>query len=164
LESAQTWAQSEHEQFEASRRELLATAQAYEARLAGNESAAADLLNQRAKELEKAVKWAQSEHEQFEALGRELLATSERYEALLETETRRHQEDLSELNRRLDETKGQHQAEIDRLNRILEQTESDRQAAREEINRLRTILSAVHQSRWVKLGRSIKIGPDLDSF
>jgi SAM-dependent methyltransferase len=164
LESAQTWAQSEHEQFEASRRELLATAQAYEDRLAANESAAADLLNQRAKELEKAVKWAQSEHEQFEALGRELLATSERYEALLETETRRHQEDLSELNRRLDETKDRHQAEIDRLNRILEQTESDRQAAREEINRLRTILSAVHQSRWVKLGRSIKIGPDLDSF
>jgi len=164
LESAQAWAQSEHEQFEASRRELLATAQAYEDRLAANESAAADLLNQRARELEKAVKWAQSEHEQFEALGRELLATSERYEALLETKTRRHQEDLSELNRRLDETKDQHQAGIGRLNAILEQTESERQAAREEINRLRSILSAVQQSRWVKLGRSIKIGPDLDSF
>jgi SAM-dependent methyltransferase/chromosome segregation ATPase len=164
LQNAQKWAQSEHEQFEASRRELLATAQAYEDRLAANESAAADLLNRRAKELEKAVKWAQSEHEQFEALGRELLATSERYEALLETNAHRHQEDLSELNRRLDETKDQHQAGIGRLNAILEQTESERQAAREEINRLRTILSAVHQSRWVKLGRSIKIGPDLDSF
>ncbi len=164
LESAQAWAQAEHEQFEASRRELLATAQAYEDRLAANERAAADLLNQRGKELEKAVKWAQSEHEQFEALGRELLATSERYEALLETNANRHKEELSALIRRLDETKDQHQAEIDRLNTILEQTESDRQAAREEINRLRTILSAVHQSRWVKLGRSIKIGPDLDSF
>ena len=97
-------------------------------------------------------------------MGRELLATSERYEALLETNANRHKEELSALIRRLDETKDQHQAEIDRLNTILEQTESDRQAAREEINRLRTILSAVHQSRWVKLGRSIKIGPDLDSF
>jgi hypothetical protein len=49
------------------------------------------------------------------------------------------------------------------LNTILGQVESDRQAAREEIDRLRTILSAVHQSRWIKLGRSIKIGPDLGS-
>ena len=163
LERAQAWAQSEHEQFEASRRELLATAQAYEDRLAANERAANELLNQRAKELEKAVKWAQSEHEQFEALGRELLATSERYEALLEANARQHQEDLSALSRRLDETEDQRQAGIGRLNAFLEQTESDRRAAREEINRLRTILSAVHQSRWVKLGRSIKIGPDLGS-
>ena len=164
--NAQKWAQSEHEQFEASRRELLATAQAYEERLAANDRAANDLLNQRAKELEKAVKWAQSEREQFEALSRELLATSERYEALIETNARQHQEDLSALNRRLDETEDQRQAglaEIGRLNTILGQIESDRQAAREEINRLRTILSAVHQSRWIKLGRSIKIGPDLGS-
>jgi predicted nucleic acid-binding Zn-ribbon protein len=124
------------------------------------------LLNQRAKELEKAVKWAQSEREQFGALSRELLATSERYEALLETSERQHQEDLSALNRRLDETEDQRQAAtaaIGRLNTILGQVESDRQAAREEIDRLRTILSAVHQSRWIKLGRSIKIGPDLGS-
>jgi SAM-dependent methyltransferase/chromosome segregation ATPase len=164
--NAQKWAQSEHEQFEASRRELLATAQAYEERLAANERAANDLLNQRAKELEKAVKWAQSEREQFGALSRELLATSERYEALLETSERQHQEDLSALNRRLDETEDQRQAAtaaIGRLNTILGQVESDRQAAREEIDRLRTILSAVHQSRWIKLGRSIKIGPDLGS-
>ena len=166
LQNAQKWAQSEHEQFEASRRELLATAQAYEERLAANERAANDLLNQRAKELEKAVKWAQSEREQFGALSRELLATSERYEALLETSERQHQEDLSALNRRLDETEDQRQAAtaaIGRLNTILGQVESDRQAAREEIDRLRTILSAVHQSRWIKLGRSIKIGPDLGS-
>lgn len=161
LEAAQKWAQSEHDQFEASRRELLATAQAYEDRLAANERAANDLLNQRAKELEKAVKWAQSEHEQFKALSRELIATSERYEAVLETNERRHQEDLSALNRCIDETEEQRRAEVGRLKTILDQTESNLQAALEEINRLRTILSAVHQSRWVRLGRSIKIGPDL---
>ena len=146
LESAQTWAQSEHEQFEAARRQLLATNQAYEDRLAASERAANDLLSQRDKELEKARRWAQSEHQQFQALSHELGATSERYEALLETKERHYEEVLNPLRLRLPEA------------------EDQRRAALEEINRLRSILYAVQQSLWVKLGRSIKIGPDLSSF
>ena len=80
LERAQNWAQSEHEQFEASRRELLAAVQANEDRLAANERAANDLLNSRTTELEGAQSWALSEHEQFEASRRELLAVVQAYE------------------------------------------------------------------------------------
>ncbi|MGO9242710.1 MAG: methyltransferase domain-containing protein [Bryobacteraceae bacterium] len=171
LEAAQAWAQSEHEQFEASRRELLAAVQSYEDRLAANDRAANELLNSRAQELEKALKWAQSEHEQFEAVLRQLQATSDRYKALLEVSERSHQEDLSTLSRHPDKTGDQHQAaatEIARLVAVLDEaiqrlaeTESGRQAARDEIERLRKILSLVQQSRWLKIGRGIKVGPDL---
>ncbi|MGD0578221.1 MAG: hypothetical protein ABSC08_04770, partial [Bryobacteraceae bacterium] len=80
LERAQSWAQTEHEHFEAARRELMTTVQAYEDRLAANERAANEILDRRVKELESAQAWAQSEHEQFEASRRELLATVQAYE------------------------------------------------------------------------------------
>ena len=159
LEKAIKWAQSEHEQFEASRHELLAMAQAYEDRLAANELAANDLLNKRSEELASAIKWAQSEHEQVEALRRELQATTDRcealsrewrvttdrYEALIESIERRRREQADGLGQRLDET-------VQKL-----------QDALAEVNHLRAILSAVQQSRWLKLGRRVRLGPDLGS-
>jgi hypothetical protein len=174
LQNAQRWAQTEHEQFEASRRELLEVVQVYEDRLAAKERAANDLLNHRTRDLEKAQKWAQTEHEQFEAICRELEATSERYEAVLEANASRHQENLTDLSRRLEQTEDQHKAArseigrletaLDELSQRLAQAETDRQAALAEINRLRKILSLVQESRWVKIGRSIKIAPDLRSL
>ena len=171
LEAAQAWALSEHEQFEASRRELLAVVQSYEDRLTANDRAANELLNSRAQELEKALQWAQSEHEQFEAVLRQLQAASDRYKALLEASERSHQEGLSPLSRHPDKSGDQHQAaetEIARLVAVLDEaiqrlaeTESGRQAARDEIERLRKILSLVQQSRWIKIGRGLNVGPDL---
>jgi SAM-dependent methyltransferase/cell division septum initiation protein DivIVA len=137
-------ARAKSERFEASRRELLAACQAYEDRLAANERAANHLLNQRAKELKEAQDWAQFEHQQFEASRLELLATCDRFDVKFVAQQRRYE------------------AAIDALNRRLGETENQRQAALREIDRLRAIISFVRQSRWVKLGRSIKIGPNLE--
>ena len=192
LKKAQEWAQAEHEQFEASRRELLAVVQSYEDRLAANERVANELLTSRTKELEAAQAWAlsehelltsrtkeleaarawgQSEHEQFEAVFRQLQATADRYEALLEISERSHQEDLRALSGHLDQTGDQHQAaatEIARLVALLDEAiqrlaeaESGRRAALDEIERFRKILSLAQQSRWLKIGRGINVGPDL---
>ncbi len=171
LEAAQAWALSEHEQFEAWRRELLAVVQSYEDRLAANERAANELLTSRTRELEAAQAWGQSAHERFEAVFRQLQATADRYEGLLEISERSHQADLRTVSLHLDETGDQHEAAatgIARLAAVLDEaiqrlaeTESGRQAARDEIERLRKILSLVQQSRWIKIGRGINVGPDL---
>ncbi len=146
LEAAQAWALSEHEQFEASRLELLAVVQSYEDRLA-------------------------AKHNQFEAVFRQLQTTADRYEALLEVSERSHEEDLRTLSRHLEESGDQHQAaatEIARLVALLDEAiqrfaeaKSGRQAAVDESERLRKILSLAQQSRWLKIGRGISVGPDL---
>jgi SAM-dependent methyltransferase len=84
------------------------------------------------KEVETAQAWAIASNKQFEDARKELLAACETYEQRL-TEKQR----------------------------TIESTESARDSALAEVERLRHILALVRESRWVKLGRRINIGPDL---
>ena len=83
-------------------------------------------------ELESAQAWAQSSHEEFKAARQELLNVCESYEKRLAEQEAL----LGDLNRQL-------------------------AAARGESERLHVVLDQVRESRWVKLGRKINVGPDL---
>jgi len=90
-------------------------------------------------ELEAAQAWAQEEHKQFEAARQELLATCDRYEKRLAELERTYAGHLDEMT---------HEIEV-------------RQA---EIEHLRHIIELARESRWVKLGRKINLGPDLQGL
>ena len=105
-------------------------------------SALMDAHRAQTKELEAAQAWAQSEHKEFETARKELLETCERYE------------------KRLAELERTYAAHLEVMNRQIEI--GDRALA--EVERLRQVLALARDSRWVKLGRKINIGPDLQGF
>jgi chromosome segregation ATPase len=94
-------------------------------------------------DLEAAQAWATASHNEFETARKELLDTCDRYEQRLADLERTYAAHLAQLNRRI------------------ETTEAARDAALAEAERLRQVLALVRESRWVKLGRKINIGPDL---
>jgi chromosome segregation ATPase len=94
-------------------------------------------------DLETAQAWATASHTEFETARKELLETCDRYEKRLADLERTYAAHLAELNQRI------------------ETTEAARDAALAEAERLRQVLALVRESRWVKLGRKINIGPDL---
>jgi CHASE3 domain sensor protein len=85
-------------------------------------------------------------HNEFETARKELLEACERYEKRLADLERTYAAHLAELNQRI------------------ETTEAARDAALAEAERLRQVLALVRESRWVKLGRRINIGPDLQGI
>lgn len=105
-------------------------------------SALMDAHRAQTAELETAQTWAQSEHKEFEAARKELLETCERYE------------------KRLAELERTYAAHLEVMNKQIEI--GDRAIA--EVERLRQVLALARESRWVKLGRKINIGPDLQGF
>ena len=94
-------------------------------------------------ELASAQSWAKTSHAEFEAARKELLETCDQYEKRLAGMERTYAGHLQELNRQI------------------EAIEAARDGALAEAERLRQILTQVRESRWVKLGRRINIGPDL---
>jgi SAM-dependent methyltransferase len=97
-------------------------------------------------DLEAAQAWATASHNEFETARQELLDTCDRYEQRLADLERTYAAHLAALNQRI------------------ETTEAARDAALAEAERLRQVLALVRESRWVKLGRKINIGPDLQSI
>ena len=97
-------------------------------------------------DLEAAQAWAAASHNEFETARKELLEACERYENRLADLERTYAAHLAELNQRI------------------ETTEAARDAALAEAERLRQVLALVRESRWVKLGRKINIGPDLQGI
>jgi SAM-dependent methyltransferase len=87
------------------------------------------------KEMEAAQAWAISSHQEFEAARKELLDTCERYEK-----------------------------RVQELDRRIQTADAARDQALAEAERLRGVLGQVRESRWVKLGRKINIGPDLQGL
>jgi SAM-dependent methyltransferase len=87
-------------------------------------------------ELESAQAWAKASHEEFEAARKELLEACEHYEKR-----------LADMER----TYAGHLAAI----------QAACASALAEAEHLRNVVSLVRESRWVKLGRRINIGPDL---
>jgi SAM-dependent methyltransferase len=104
-------------------------------------------------DLEAAQAWAEASHNEFETARRELLETCERYEKRLADLERTYAAHLAELNQRIETSEAARdsaRAEAERL--------------RGEAERLRQVLALVRESRWVKLGRRINIGPDLQGI
>ena len=106
-------------------------------------SALVDAHRAQTTELEAAQAWAQASHSEFEAARRELLETCERYE------------------KRLAENQRAYAAHVEQLNQRIAETEAARDCALADAEHLREVLALVRESRWVKLGRKINIGPDL---
>jgi len=109
-------------------------------------SALMDAHRAQTADLETAQTWAQSEHQGFEAARKELLETCERYE------------------KRLAELERTYAGHLDELNQRIVAADAERDRALAEVERLRQILALARESRWVKLGRKINIGPDLQGF
>ncbi len=109
-------------------------------------SALMDAHRSQTTELEAAQAWAQSSHNEFEAARRELLDTCDRYEKRLAEQERTYAGHLDELNRRI------------------EAADAARDQALAEVERLHQVFAMVRESRWVKLGRKINIGPDLQDL
>ena len=109
-------------------------------------SALLELHRAQTAELEAAQAWAQASHREFETARKELLETCERYEARLAQLERTYASHLDELNRRI------------------EAAEAARDQALAEVERLQQVFAMVRESRWVKLGRKINIGPDLQGL
>lgn len=101
-------------------------------------------------ELEAAQAWAQSSRIEFEAARKELLDTCDRYEQRLAELERRYAGHLDELNRRIEAADAARDSAL-----------AERDQASAEVERLRQVFALVRESRWVKLGRKINIGPDL---
>jgi len=106
-------------------------------------SALLDVHRVQAAELESAQAWAEASHKEFEAARKELLEACDRYEKRLAELERTYAAHLTDLNGRI------------------ELTEAARDTALVEAERLRQVLGQVRESRWVKLGRRINVGPDL---
>jgi len=106
-------------------------------------SALVDIHRAQTTELEAAQAWAQASHAEFEAARRELLETCERYD------------------KRLADNQRAYAAHVEELNQRIAATEAARDCALAEAEHLRQVLALVRESRWVKLGRKINIGPDL---
>lgn len=106
-------------------------------------SALLDAYRAQLSELESAQAWAKASYSEFEAARKEVLETCERYDKRLADLERAYAAHLVELNRRI------------------ESLEAARDRALAEAEHLRQVLALVRESRWVKLGRRINIGPDL---
>jgi SAM-dependent methyltransferase len=102
-----------------------------------------DAHRAQAAELESAQAWAKASHSEFEAARQELLEACERYE------------------KRLADMERTYAAHLDEFNRRIETSEAARDGALAEAERLRQVLALVRESRWVRLGRRINVGPDL---
>jgi SAM-dependent methyltransferase len=109
-------------------------------------SALLDIHRAQAAELESAQAWAKASHSEFEAARRELLDACELYEKRLADLQRTYTGHLEELNRRI------------------ELIETARDSATAEAEHLRQVLALVRESRWVRLGRRINVGPDLQGI
>lgn len=98
-------------------------------------SALMDAHRGQAAELESAQAWAKGSHEEFQAARKELLEACDEFEKRLAEKERICAGYLEELNK-----------------------------CTAEADRLRQVLALVRESRWVKLGRRINIGPNLQGI
>ena len=108
-------------------------------------------------EMQAAQQWARTEHSAFEAARAELQQTCEQYERRLAAQERTFAGHLESMNREVQSAQEAMHAE--RLQR--ETAVAQRNEAVLETERLKAMLAMIRESRWVKLGRRINIGPDI---
>jgi ubiquinone/menaquinone biosynthesis C-methylase UbiE len=109
-----------------------------------------DAHRAQAAELESAQEWAKASHGEFETARKELLDACERYEQRLADMERTYAGHLEELNRRIELTQTERNSAL-----------AEAAHLHAEAERLRQVLTLARESRWVKLGRRINVGPDL---
>jgi chromosome segregation ATPase len=109
-----------------------------------------DAHHAQAAELASAQDWAKTSHNEFEAARKELLETCDRYEQRLAEQERRYAGHLADLSGQVEASEAARASALAEAARL-----------QDEVERLRQVLALVRESRWVKLGRRINIGPDL---